>query len=344
MSDQHSQERQNHAKFACHWAEPEFRAPLAAMYECWVNANQTYFDGQLLEPHMEFGRTAPASIGHCERHTGYGGRLLMTFNRGLMTTTDKDNKPVPANLNWLRNPWPASGVNKFLNDLVLRFTIRQFVLEVKDSDEAGYRGYGPLFQREANRIGISLGLPQVSVRRRGHDDEDPPCIGWPHCVRPISYYEDDITEELYVLAAGITSDRRSARVHNVGILELVQYLLVHDRADDAQTLIARHLNWLNRYRTRRLPVRRRVEDGKENLDGSPLGTVTFNPEWLQWNKGTVSKIAYAIKADRSYGDLPILGDALEEAGCYDPRILQHLRADITHDSRCWVLRMLAVVE
>jgi hypothetical protein len=89
-----------------------------------------------------------------------------------------------------------------------------------------------------------------------------------------------------------------------------------------------------------LPVRRRVERGDTDVDGSPLGEVGFDPAWLKWNDGTVRRIAQGIKATRAFADLPILADALEEAGCCDGRILHHLRAAMAHDSRCWVLRLV----
>lgn len=37
--------------------------------------------------------------------------------------------------------------------------------------------------------------------------------------------------------------------------------------------------------------------------------------WLVWNNGTVPRLAAAIYAERRFADLPILADALEEAGC-----------------------------
>jgi hypothetical protein len=68
--------------------------------------------------------------------------------------------------------------------------------------------------------------------------------------------------------------------------------------------------------------------------------VGIDPAWLKWNDGTVRRIAQSIMASRTFAELPILADALEEAGCCDGRILRHLRAEMTHDSRCWVLRLV----
>src|SRR5262249_11838971 len=43
--------------------------------------------------------------------------------------------------------------------------------------------------------------------------------------------------------------------------------------------------------------------------------VTVDPGWLAWNHGTVPTIAKSIYDDGSFHHLPILADALEEAGC-----------------------------
>lgn len=51
----------------------------------------------------------------------------------------------------------------------------------------------------------------------------------------------------------------------------------------------------------------------------------IDPAWLAWNDSTVTHMAYAISAGRSLDDLPVLGDAMEEAGCDDSEILACLR-------------------
>lgn len=47
--------------------------------------------------------------------------------------------------------------------------------------------------------------------------------------------------------------------------------------------------------------------------------------WLSWNDGVVRKMAQSIYDDRRFDELPMLADALEEAGCDDEVLLQHLR-------------------
>jgi hypothetical protein len=330
----HDEERRAYADFASRHAEPEYRAPLAELYAAWRRFNKEFFGGGLQEPHLAFGQTAPRSLGHCEPTTDYGGRLQIAINDGLV---------IDPNPDWVLNPWPAEGTRRFVEDLLLRFTVRQHVLEVREAEEAGYRGFGPVFTEVANRIGLVLGLPQVVVRRPGHEDEGPPCVGWPHCVRPAGYYGDDITEDVLRLAIGTTGPRPSPAQH-MGLLELLLHLLVNQRPGDAQRIIERHLHWLETLRSTRFPVRRRVEHGDEDVDGSPLGEVLLDPAWLKWNGGTVRRMADGIKVYRTFADLPILADALEEAGCQDGRILRHLRERLTHDSRCWVLRLLLALD
>jgi len=54
----------------------------------------------------------------------------------------------------------------------------------------------------------------------------------------------------------------------------------------------------------------------------------------------VVKLAQAIYSERRFGDLPILTDALEKAGCDDPEILGHCRAAGPHFRGCWVIDAL----
>jgi hypothetical protein len=68
------------------------------------------------------------------------------------------------------------------------------------------------------------------------------------------------------------------------------------------------------------------------LRGQPVASA-----WLSWNGGTVVRLAEAIARQQLFNHLPILADALEEAGCQDPDILSHCRQAGPHTRRCWVL-------
>jgi hypothetical protein len=65
-----------------------------------------------------------------------------------------------------------------------------------------------------------------------------------------------------------------------------------------------------------------------------------NPAWLAWEGGTVPKLAGSIYEDRGFDRLPILADALEEAGCTEADLLTHLRNLGPHVRGCWALDLL----
>ena len=67
---------------------------------------------------------------------------------------------------------------------------------------------------------------------------------------------------------------------------------------------------------------------------------TVNPHCLAWNDGTVSKVAHAIYDKSAFDRLPILADALEDAGCDNADILGHCRSEGPHVRGCWVVDLL----
>jgi hypothetical protein len=77
-----------------------------------------------------------------------------------------------------------------------------------------------------------------------------------------------------------------------------------------------------------------------DLLGNPHRPPALDPAWLAWNDRTVLKIAHAIYADRHFEDLPVLADALEDAGCTDAAILDHCRRPGEHVRGCWVVDLL----
>jgi hypothetical protein len=68
--------------------------------------------------------------------------------------------------------------------------------------------------------------------------------------------------------------------------------------------------------------------------------VTLSPAWQSWNHATVVKLARAIYDERAFDCLPILGDALEDAGCTDELIFGHCRGPGPHVRGCWVIDLL----
>jgi hypothetical protein len=74
-----------------------------------------------------------------------------------------------------------------------------------------------------------------------------------------------------------------------------------------------------------------------DIAGNPFRPVALDPRWLT---STVLGLASAIYAERAFDRLPILADALEEAGCDHPNILVHCRGPGPHVRGCWVVDLI----
>jgi hypothetical protein len=84
--------------------------------------------------------------------------------------------------------------------------------------------------------------------------------------------------------------------------------------------------------------RRQQADFLRDIFGPcPNRPVAIDPGWLTWNDATVVKLAQAIYSDRAFEQMPILADALEEAGCTNEDMLKHCRSDGEHVRGCWVV-------
>jgi hypothetical protein len=71
-----------------------------------------------------------------------------------------------------------------------------------------------------------------------------------------------------------------------------------------------------------------------DLYGNPFRPVVINPTWLSPN---VVMLTRGIYEDRAFDRMPVLGDALEEAGCDNGDILVHCRSQTEHVRGCWVV-------
>jgi hypothetical protein len=68
--------------------------------------------------------------------------------------------------------------------------------------------------------------------------------------------------------------------------------------------------------------------------------VTVDPCWLTRNEGAVRRVARGIYDERDFDRLPILADALEDAGCANADMLIHCRGGGEHVRGCWVIDLL----
>jgi hypothetical protein len=87
------------------------------------------------------------------------------------------------------------------------------------------------------------------------------------------------------------------------------------------------------------PLREREVEAHlvRDILGNPFRPVTLTPPWLT---STVVSLAAGIYADRAFDRLPILADALQDAGCDNPDVLDHCRGEGPHARGCWVVDLL----
>jgi hypothetical protein len=71
--------------------------------------------------------------------------------------------------------------------------------------------------------------------------------------------------------------------------------------------------------------------------GNLFRSITLGRAWLT---SSVVAVAQAIYEDKAFNQLPILADALEDAGCTNADILAHCRERGVHVRGCWVLDLL----
>ncbi|HEV3437139.1 MAG TPA: hypothetical protein VG122_07260 [Gemmata sp.] len=67
---------------------------------------------------------------------------------------------------------------------------------------------------------------------------------------------------------------------------------------------------------------------------APTVMPDFSPNWLT---STVTALARQMYESRDFSAMPILADALQDAGCDNEDILNHCRESRQHLCRCWVV-------
>lgn len=95
--------------------------------------------------------------------------------------------------------------------------------------------------------------------------------------------------------------------------------------------------WVRPPRSSRLPESEQFVTIFHDIFGNPFRPVTINPRWLT---ETVVALATGIYSERAFDRMPILADALEDAGCDHADILDHCRSNGPHVRGCWVVDLL----
>ena len=74
-----------------------------------------------------------------------------------------------------------------------------------------------------------------------------------------------------------------------------------------------------------------------DIVGNPFRPVSFLPEW---RTDTAVALARQMYESREFGAMPILADALQDAGCDDAAVLDHCRGPGPHVRGCWVVDLV----
>jgi hypothetical protein len=81
----------------------------------------------------------------------------------------------------------------------------------------------------------------------------------------------------------------------------------------------------------------KISDSPGDGFNLPVGVVPPTADFLRWDGGTVPRLARRIYDERRWGDMPLLGDALLDAGCDDEALMQHCRSEGPHVRGCWAI-------
>jgi hypothetical protein len=74
-----------------------------------------------------------------------------------------------------------------------------------------------------------------------------------------------------------------------------------------------------------------------DIFGNPFHPITQDPSWLT---STVLALAQQMYESRDFSPMPILADALQDAGCDNEDILNHCRQPGEHVRGCWCVDLL----
>ncbi len=85
------------------------------------------------------------------------------------------------------------------------------------------------------------------------------------------------------------------------------------------------------------PARKKACRLIRDIFGNPFRPVSFSPEW---RTDTVIALAKQMHESREFGAMPILADALQDAGCDSDDVLNHCRGPGPHVRGCWVVDLV----
>jgi len=168
---------------------------------------------------------------------------------------------------------------------------------------------------------------------------------WPHvviderCRKVVEYVEtkfeqplsDEEEEELF-WDAKMAAEHPE---HNTPLPQQLAANLVYDAGDPAMvigSILRCFEGWASPSERSRL-----VAHLLRDIVGNPFRPATLDPAW---RTSTVLALASQMYGSRDFGAMPILADALQDAGCDTDDILDHCRGPGPHVRGCWVVDLV----
>jgi hypothetical protein len=155
-------------------------------------------------------------------------------------------------------------------------------------------------------------------------------------TQPVAELGEDVAEGRATLEA-LWAECELRRVFGWSIANLV---LARDEHICNQIRSRMGLLWPQQPPDREAACRRQFEVVRPYIlciFGNPFRPVAVDPAWLT---STVVQLAQGIYDDRAFDRLPILADALQDAGCDNDDVLNHCRGDGPHARGCWVVDLV----
>jgi hypothetical protein len=174
-------------------------------------------------------------------------------------------------------------------------------------------------------------------------------------VETAERYADGLASERELAAAEAEAEAIADGARGAGMKEAAYAVKASAHADAPQA--ARGPWWhiaraeIERRFAFRTRERRRAAEGKiyraeqqrqtkllRCIVGNPFHCVAFSPSW---RTDTVLALAQQIYESCDFSPMPILADALQDAGCDSAEILDHCRdTALTHVRGCWVVDLV----
>jgi hypothetical protein len=154
-------------------------------------------------------------------------------------------------------------------------------------------------------------------------------------------YADGLATEKERKAAYCAAERALYRAWHAHAVRRYRAALAARRASLTPSYLARQAVYFPKQARQALPRTTLYRAEKEaqaqllrDIMGHPFRPLTFDPAWR--TAGAVA-LARSIYDERRFEELPLLADALQEAGCTEEAILKHCREPAEHVRGCWVV-------